>query len=298
MAGFEVWPALETERALDGVSRQYFVGDLKRPQTMRFRRDDRLEVGLTSYESPTSEAPHHHAGALELQYVLSGMTEYLDLDSGEVHRFITGDFFAIDTPTRYAQRSRAGTRIFFVKVPSVNDKLSDPVSPDVQEWMDGRVESTRTDYWHDSDAPRANSLRPAAAVAVINGNNELLMLRRSDNGYWTMPGGTLEAAESLPECAVREVFEETGIVVQLEALIGTYTDPGVRIAYSDGEVRREFSMLFVSRVEVNEVILDGESTDWAWVPIEEAAHLPLAESQRRRVEDVAEWVRTGKVSLR
>ncbi|MFD7903851.1 NUDIX domain-containing protein [Kitasatospora sp. NPDC059747] len=66
----------------------------------------------------------------------------------------------------------------------------------------------------------------------------LLLERRSDNGRWGMPGGGLEIGENLPGAVVREVREETGIEVEVIGLVGTYSDPGHVIEFSDGEVRQ------------------------------------------------------------
>ena len=58
-----------------------------------------------------------------------------------------------------------------------------------------------------------------------------------------MPGGTLDFAESLTDCAIREVREETGFNIRITGLIGTYTDPHILIAYSNGDVRQEFTLV-------------------------------------------------------
>ncbi len=104
----------------------------------------------------------------------------------------------------------------------------------------------RRDYFYDPEAPKPNSIRPAAAVALFDSGGNILLLRRKDNDKWTMPGGTLDFGESLTHCAVREVREETGLQIRITGLIGTYTDPHILIAYSDGEVRQEFGRCGVS----------------------------------------------------
>jgi ADP-ribose pyrophosphatase YjhB (NUDIX family) len=65
----------------------------------------------------------------------------------------------------------------------------------------------RRDYFYDPEAPKANSIRPAAAVALFDSRDNILLLRRKDNDKWTMPGGTLDFGESLTDCAIREVLE-------------------------------------------------------------------------------------------
>jgi len=72
----------------------------------------------------------------------------------------------------------------------------------------------RRDYFHDPGAPKPNSIRPAAAVALFDSGGNILLLRRKDNDRWTMPGGTLDFGESLTSCAIREVREETGLQIR------------------------------------------------------------------------------------
>ena len=50
-----------------------------------------------------------------------------------------------------------------------------------------------------------------AGVIIINDKNEILLGKRTDNGYWDYPAGSMEIGESFEECARREVFEETGL---------------------------------------------------------------------------------------
>ena len=84
----------------------------------------------------------------------------------------------------------------------------------------------RTDYYDDPEAPASISLVVAASAVVTDGAGRVLLLRRSDSGNWALPGGTLELGESITECAVREVREETGLDVEVMGLVGVYTDPG------------------------------------------------------------------------
>ncbi len=155
----------------------------------------------------------------------------------------------------------------------------------------------RRDYFYDPEAPKPNSIRPATAVALFT-NGNILMLRRKDNDKWTMPGGTLDYGESLTACAVREVHEETGLQIRITGLIGTYSDPHILIAYSDGEVRQEFTLLYAAEVEAGELKIDDESKEAAWVPLAMAVELPLAESQRRRLLDVKQYQEEGRIFLK
>jgi len=147
----------------------------------------------------------------------------------------------------------------------------------------------RRDYFYDPKAPKPNSVKPAAAVALFDGDGRILLLRRKDNDKWTMPGGTMDFGESLGQCAVREVREETGFDVEISGLIGTYTDPNVLIAYSDGEVRQEFTLVYAAKIKSGELAIDHESKEAVWVSLADALNLPLADSQRRRLQDVASY---------
>ena len=64
---------------------------------------------------------------------------------------------------------------------------------------------------------------------------EILLMRRSDNGHWGLPGGYVERGESVAQAVAREVREETGVRIEVGRLIGVYSDPGRQvIEYADG----------------------------------------------------------------
>lgn len=282
----------EIERVLENVSRQYLAGNLKRPQELDFVKDTKLEIGITDYDEYTTEPVHYHTEAVEYQYMLSGWTKYMDAETGIEYEFKKGDFYCIEKNTIYAQKSKKGTRILFIKVPSINDKQVIATDEKIQSWYALGLKTIRKDYSHELDMPEANSMRPAAAVAIIN-DNKILMLERKDNGKWTLPGGTMELNESLVGCAVREVREETGLDIRVLDVIGTYTDPDVRIEYSDGEVRREFTIVYYGTATNSDVVIDDESCAYAWVPIENIMEYPMAASQKKRIKDVLDFCEKG-----
>ena len=102
----------------------------------------------------------------------------------------------------------------------------------------------------------------------------------------------------MTDCAVREVREETRLQIRITELIGTYTDPHILIAYSDGEVRQEFTFVYAAEIESGELQIDDESKEAAWVTLSSAVELPLAESQRRRLKDVMEYQKERRTFLR
>ena len=106
----------------------------------------------------------------------------------------------------------------------------------------------RIDYLNDPAAPKANSIVPSANVIVVNNQGEILLIRRTDNGNWAVPGGGMDPGESITDTAVRETLEETGITCEITGLVGIYTNPRHVIRYtSNNEVRQEFSIVFTAR---------------------------------------------------
>ncbi len=81
-----------------------------------------------------------------------------------------------------------------------------------------------------------------AAACVIERDGQTLMVRRAvQTGYglWSMPGGYVDRGEPVETAAAREVVEETGLLVQVQELIGLFSDAGnpvVVAAYSATEV--------------------------------------------------------------
>ncbi|MFE3192452.1 NUDIX hydrolase [Nocardia sp. NPDC059240] len=142
----------------------------------------------------------------------------------------------------------------------------------------------RIDYHEDPNAPAANSVRPSAGAFVRRGD-EVLLIRRSDNGNWSMPGGGHDPGESLSHTAIRETAEETGISIRLTGIVGIFTDPTHLIHYtSNDEVRQEFSVIYRAEAIDGEPTTSSESTSVEWVPVDKIPALTMDPSQRMRID--------------
>ncbi len=62
----------------------------------------------------------------------------------------------------------------------------------------------------------------SVAAVIVNDADQVLAVERRDNGHWEPPGGVLELTESIEDGLLREVREETGLDVTIEALTGAY----------------------------------------------------------------------------
>lgn len=144
---------------------------------------------------------------------------------------------------------------------------------------------TRIDYYYDPDAPKANIVVPSVTVAVQDRRGRILLVHKTDNDLWALPGGGHEIGESISETAVREVKEETGVIVEPTGIIGLYTDPNHVMAYDDGEVRQQFSICFSARLVGGEPRQDGtETSEVRWVDPVDLDRLTIHPSMRLRIQ--------------
>jgi ADP-ribose pyrophosphatase YjhB (NUDIX family) len=142
----------------------------------------------------------------------------------------------------------------------------------------------RIDYHNDPNAPEANSMVPSVNVVVLNDAGQILLIRRSDNDNWALPGGAIDLGESATQAAIREAKEETGIDCEITGLVGIYTDPKHIILYtSNGEARQEFSIVLTARPTGGDPTPSDESTEVRWVPSSEVSSYGMDRSMRLRI---------------
>src|SRR3954471_22868299 len=139
----------------------------------------------------------------------------------------------------------------------------------------------RIDYLDDPDAPKANSLVPSVNVGVIRDDGAVLMIHRTDNDNWALPGGAMEIVETIPEAGVLETLEETGIECEIVRLVGVHTNPRHVMHYtSNGEVRQECSLVFAARATGGQPTPSSESSEVRWVAPRDVDRLQMHSSMR------------------
>jgi ADP-ribose pyrophosphatase YjhB (NUDIX family) len=143
---------------------------------------------------------------------------------------------------------------------------------------------TRTEHYNDPQAPKPNSIVVAATVFVLDEHDRVLLIRRTDNGLWALPGGAQDFGEYIAETAVRETKEETGVDVEVTGLVGIYTNPHHVIEYSDGEVRQQFSICFRARYVGGLPATSNESSEVLWVARDQLDETSIHPSMRLRID--------------
>jgi 8-oxo-dGTP pyrophosphatase MutT (NUDIX family) len=142
----------------------------------------------------------------------------------------------------------------------------------------------RIDYIDDPNAPKANSLVPSVNAIVTDDQGRILLIQRTDNGNWSLPGGAMDLGETIRQATIRETVEETGIDIEVTGISGIYTDPNHVLHYtSNDEVRQEFSVVFTARPLTGEPTPSSESSRVEWVSPEEMNQLQMDPSMRKRL---------------
>ncbi|MFJ6798864.1 NUDIX hydrolase [Streptomyces sp. NPDC091268] len=143
---------------------------------------------------------------------------------------------------------------------------------------------SRIDYFRDPNAPAANSVVPSVTAVVRDDAGRLLIIHKTDNDLWALPGGGHDIGESIGDTVVREVKEETGITVEIDGISGLYTDPQHVLAYDDGEVRQQFSICFRAHPTGGSLRTSSESKEVRWMDPADLDDLDIHPSMRLRIQ--------------
>lgn len=111
-----------------------------------------------------------------------------------------------------------------------------------------------------------------AAVSIVDIKGRVLLLRRTDNGCWGLPGGAMEPGETLEEAALRETREETGLALPRLSLLGVFSGPELHYRYPNGAEVFNVTAVYTAPHGGGSIVLDpAEHTEYAYF---ELSNLP------------------------
>ena len=111
---------------------------------------------------------------------------------------------------------------------------------------------------------------PKVAVGVVAVREGRILLTKRNHepkmGCWSFPSGFVDAYEDVRAAAVRETFEETGITVEVGALLGVFQEPGSRVIY----------LSFAAAAGPGEPVISDECMDVQFFPADALPELAFS----------------------
>ena len=127
---------------------------------------------------------------------------------------------------------------------------------------------------------------PAVAVMVLDERQRLLLVKDAGLRLWATPGGAVDPDEAPADAAVRETWEETGLLVEPRRVLGVYGGPEFRLTYANGDVVSYAVIAFAARSVGGSMRPDGvETTALGWFSAAEAAALEMGPWTRAMIRD-------------
>jgi 8-oxo-dGTP pyrophosphatase MutT (NUDIX family) len=133
-----------------------------------------------------------------------------------------------------------------------------------------------------------------ARCVVRDDGGRVLLIKRSDNAHWSLPAGAMELGESIAECAVRELYEETGVRATEITPFGFHSGPAYAGVNMFGEDNQVFSTLFRVESWIGPVVhVTEETTDAQFFAVDDLPS-PLSRSVIETLDDLASYEATGR----
>jgi len=127
---------------------------------------------------------------------------------------------------------------------------------------------------------------PSTSVVVRDEAGRVLLARHSEGNVWVTPGGAIEPLEAPADAAVREVWEETGLHVELTRLLGAYGGPEFVVTYGNGDRTSYLMVVFEGKVLGGRQHPDGdEILEVRWFEERELDDLDLSDWMREVLAD-------------
>lgn len=133
---------------------------------------------------------------------------------------------------------------------------------------------------------RAGKIRlGCSAVLLDQSGTNVLLTRRTDNGAWCLPGGSIDPGETVAEACEREVREETGLEVRVARLTGVYSNRDRLVVYPDGNRVQVVALNFLVEYRGGEPRPSRETSEVRFWPIDQAVQMDLFDGHAERIRD-------------
>lgn len=130
-------------------------------------------------------------------------------------------------------------------------------------------------------------LLPAVAAVVQRADGRVLLLKRADNGEWSLPSGICEPGEDPSHTICREILEETGLTARPTKLLAVFGGP--RVSYPNGDLAEYVTTLFLCEVLGGTLApLDGEALELRFVELADVPHLSIDPHLPRPLAELVE----------
>jgi 8-oxo-dGTP diphosphatase len=127
---------------------------------------------------------------------------------------------------------------------------------------------------------------PGSSAMIFNDDGHILLHQRSDNGSWSLIGGGADPGEHPAETAVREAYEEVGVQIVPERLVGVYGGQDMLVVYPNGDKMAYTITAFKCRIVAGEPhVADEESLAVRFFPTD-ALPDSLPQKHRMRIQHV------------
>ena len=144
--------------------------------------------------------------------------------------------------------------------------------------------------------PQEVRLSVSAVVTRQGDARQILLMKRSDNAHWGLPGGYVEPGESVEVATQREVREETGYEIEVGRLVGIYSDPGTQvIEYEGGRRVQAVNLCFEGVVHSQGELTTPEETLEVGFFDTRALPEPFVPIHQLRLEDALEHSDVARV---
>jgi len=102
---------------------------------------------------------------------------------------------------------------------------------------------------------------------------------------WAVPGGYMESGENFTDACKREVFEETGLEVNVKRLISIFTSPNLLLEYADGNKWQLVVLHFEAEFASGQLETSDETIELGFFTLSETNNLDMNGLDRQRVLD-------------